>query len=296
MMDIKCGFVTLAGPPNAGKSTLLNRLLREPLAIVSPRPQTTWNVVRGILTESRGQVIFVDTPGLHDPRDDLGVHMVRAARGALSGVNLIYWLEDCRKNAKDSFLQIKEYLPDGVPSLLILNKVDLIPRSDLLPLIDHFARLNVFREIIPLSALSGENVDALLELTWRYLPEGSPLFPTDQLSDQPERVLIREFIREQVFLHTRQEIPYSSAVKIEEIHEESARKKIYIRATIYAERESQRGMLVGKGGVMIKRIGTAARRRVEKLLGRPVFLELRVKVRKKWRKNKASLREFGFTE
>lgn len=293
-MDTKCGFVTLAGPPNVGKSTLINRLLQEPLAIISPKPQTTWNVVRGILTTSSGQVVFVDTPGLHEPRDALGDHMVCVARRALSGVDLIYWMVDCRKGTQNSVQLIRELLPSSVPAFLLLNKIDTISRPALLPVIELFARLDIFREIIPLSALTGENVETLVSLTWGRLPAGPPLFPPDQLSDQPERVLIREFIREQVFLYTHQEIPYSSAVKIEGINERFGKKKIFISATIYTERESQRGMLVGKGGGMIKKIGSAARRRVEKLLGRPVYLELRVKVRRKWRRDQASLREFGF--
>jgi GTP-binding protein Era len=291
-MSTVCGFVSLVGEPNVGKSTLLNRLVGEPLAIVSPKPQTTWNVVRGILTAEKGQVIFVDTPGLHQPRDLCGAHLAAEAKRARAESDLVYWMADCRKGA----VVPPEFDPGivhSVPSFLVLNKVDLIEKPALLPLIDYFGKLGPFREVVPVSAKTGDNVERLLQATWSYLPGGPPLFPADQLSDQPERELVKEFIREQMYLFTQQEIPYASVVKIEEFREREDRRKLLIAAVIHVERESQKGIVVGKGGEMIKKIGTAARRRIEAFLGTPVYLDLRVKVRDKWRQNKDSLREFG---
>lgn len=294
-MNPVCGFVSLVGEPNVGKSTLLNRLVGEPLAIVSPKPQTTWNTVRGILTAAEGQVIFVDTPGLHEPQDLCGAHMVASAKRALNDSDLIYWMADCRRGASAP-PEIDPALVASVPSFLVLNKVDLIEKPALLPLIGYFAQLAPFREVVPVSAKTGANVARLLQSTWQYLPEGQPLFPADQLSDQPERDLVREYIREQMYLLTRQEIPYSSAVTIEEFQEREDRRKLLIAATIHVERDSQKGIVVGKRGEMIKKIGTAARGRIEAFLGRPVFLDLRVKVRDKWRRKEASLNEFGLGE
>ena len=293
-IETRSGFVSLAGEPNVGKSTLLNRLIGEDLAIISPKPQTTWQVVRGILTTERGQVIFVDTPGIHQSRDVLGSYMVTAARSANFDADLVFWMVDCRKDLDLSEQFFLEHLPTHSPAFLLLNKVDLIPRLHLLPLIERIQGRYPFKEIVPVSALKGENLDRLMELTWKYLPPGPLLFPSDQISDQPEREIVKEFIREQVFLLTHQEIPYSTAVMIEEMREQTERKKLYISAIVFVERKSQKGILVGKKGAMIKRIGTAARDRIENLLGVPVYLELRVKVRDEWRKKKSSLKEFGF--
>ena len=293
-IETRSGFVSLAGEPNVGKSTLLNRLIGEDLAIISPKPQTTWQVVRGILTTERGQVIFVDTPGIHQSRDVLGSYMVTAARSANFDADLVFWMVDCRKDLDLSEQFFLEHLPTRSPAFLLLNKVDLIPRLHLLPLIERIQGRYPFKEIVPVSALKGENLDRLMELTWKYLPPGPLLFPSDQISDQPEREIVKEFIREQVFLLTHQEIPYSTAVMIEEMREQTERKKLYISAIVFVERKSQKGILVGKKGAMIKRIGTAARDRIENLLGVPVYLELRVKVRDEWRKKKSSLKEFGF--
>lgn len=291
--DTRCGFVGVAGEPNVGKSTLLNRLIGEELAIVSPKPQTTWQVVRGILTAPAGQIIFIDTPGIHHSRDLLSTRMVADARSALFDADLNFWLIDCRDDpdrAAGYFAQ----LPRRIPAFLVINKVDLIPRERLLPLIERLRDRYPFREIVPVSALKNENLDRLLELTWRALPAGPLLFPPDQLSDQPEREIVKEFIREQVFLLTRQEVPYSTAVKIEEMREQPERKKLFIRALIVVERPQQRGIILGKGGAMIKRIGTAAREKIEGLLGVPVFLELKVLVREKWRQKAGVLKNLGF--
>ncbi len=289
----KCGFVGVAGEPNVGKSTLLNRLIGEKLAIVSPRPQTTWQVVRGILTRPDGQIIFVDTPGIHQARDPLSTRMVADARSALSEADLNYWLIDCRADPERA-AGFFSSLPRRIPTFLVINKVDLVPRGRLLPLIEQIRDCHPFREIVPVSALKNENIDRLLALTWKHLPVGPPLFPSDQLSDQPEREIVKEFIREQVFLLTRQEVPYSTAVKIEEMREQPERKKLFIRALVVVERPAQRAIVLGRGGAMIKRIGTAARKKIEGLLGVPVFLELKVLVREKWRQKTGALRDLGF--
>ncbi len=288
----RSGLVSLAGRPNVGKSTLLNRLVGAGLGIVSPKPQTTWTVVRGILTEPRGQAVFVDTPGLHRPLDTLGSLMVSAARRALDQSDLVFWLADCRAPAAETLAEAGRYLGKKVPALLLLNKVDLIAKPLLLPLIATAAASGLFREIVPVSALRGDNLDTLLDLAFRDLPPGEPLFPADQLSESPERDLMREFIREKVFLNTREEIPYASAVRIEFVKTEE--KRLLVGAVIFVEKESQKGILVGKGGEMIKRIGTQARIRIQGLVGMPVFLDLRVKVRKNWRTDPRSLSEFGY--
>ena len=292
--ETRSGFVSIAGEPNVGKSTLMNRLVGEDLAIISPKPQTTWQVIRGILTTPQGQIIFVDTPGIHQSRDVLGGYMVTAARSANFDADLVFWIVDCRKDIDLSEEIFSNHLPSTSPVFLLLNKVDLIPRTRLLPLIARIQGRYPFKEIVPISALKGENIDRLLELTWKYLPPGPLLFPADQISDQPEREIAKEFIREQVFILTHQEIPYSTAVMIEEMCERPGRKTIFISAVIFVERKSQKGILVGKKGAMIKKIGTAARSRIEGLLGIQVYLELRVKVRDEWRKKKSSLQEFGF--
>lgn len=291
--DLKCGFVGVAGEPNVGKSTLLNRLIGEDLAIVSPKPQTTWQVVRGILTSPAGQIIFIDTPGIHHARDPLSTRMVAAARSAIFDADLNFWLIDCRDDP-DRTAGFFSQLPRGIPAFLVINKVDLVPRGRLLPLIERLRDLYPFREIVPVSALKNDNLDRLLDLTWRSLPIGPLLFPPDQLSDQPEREIVKEFIREQVFLLTHQEVPYSTAVKIEEMREGPEQRKLFIRALVVVERPAQKAIVLGKGGAMIKRIGTEARKKIEGLLGVPVFLELRVLVRENWRRKTGALKDLGF--
>ncbi|MDP8236218.1 MAG: GTPase Era [Candidatus Erginobacter occultus] len=289
----RCGFVGVAGEPNVGKSTLVNRLLGEDLAIVSPKPQTTWQVVRGILTGPAGQIIFIDTPGIHHSWDRFSNRMVADARSALFDADLNFWLIDCRDDPVRAAVFFSQ-LPRRVPAFLLINKVDLIPRKRLLPLIERLRDRYPFQEIIPISALKNENLNRLLELTWASLPEGPILFPPDQLSDQPEREIVKEFIREQVFLLTHQEVPYSTAVMIEEMREGPDRRKVFIRGLIIVERPAQRAIILGKGGAMIKRIGTAARKKIEGLIGVPVFLELQVLVRENWRRKTGALKDLGF--
>lgn len=264
------------------------------MGIVSPKPQTTWRVVRGIVSAPLGQIIFVDTPGIHHSRDSLGRYMVSSAREALFGADLNIWMVDCRQNPLEAEENFGANLPEDVPAILAINKVDLIPRTQLLPLIAEYSRLYPFREIIPLSALKGQNTDRLLDVIWNYLPGGPPLFPEDQLSDRPEREIVQEFIREKVFLLTHQEIPYSTAVTVESWKERGEGKKILISAVITVERTSQKKIVIGKKGAMIKKIGIEARRLIESFLAVPVFLQLHVRVRGEWRRKKSKLRDLGF--
>lgn len=289
----RAGFVSLLGRPNVGKSTLLNRLMGEKLAPVSPRPQTTWGNIKGIYNGEGVQIAFVDTPGLHDPRDGLGRYMVRSALASLEDADLAYWMVEpappCEREGGIS-RRIEEA---GVPTLVLINKIDTIPKESLLPVMQAYTRLLPKGETIPISALHGEGIEALLERTVELLPESPLLFPADILTDQYERFVVRDFIREKVFRLTQEEIPYSSAVKIEEMKERE-KGPLYVKATIFVERESQKAILVGKKGAMVKRIGQTARREIENFLDCRVYLELRIGVRKKWRKDPASLREFGY--
>ncbi len=289
----KSGYVSIAGSPNVGKSTLVNRLVGNKLSIVTPRPQTTRKTIRGILTTDNAQIIFMDTAGLHKPQDPLGEYMVRTARKTFLEANIIYLMvETYQPQAKE--MQIIEELKQMKKTLfLVINKVDAVPKSSILPVMDTYQRLMDFSEIVPISALNGDNVDRLLELTIDYLPEGPCYYPPDITSDQIEREFIAEFIREKIFLNTFQEIPYSCAVIIDDMKEREG-GGAFIRAVIYVEKDSQKGIIIGRGGDMIKKIGEQARRDIENFLGYQVYVELMVKVEKKWRKEIRALRKLGY--
>jgi len=290
---MKFGFVAIIGRPNVGKSTLLNRLVGQKLAIVTPKPQTTRDPIRGILTTADAQIVFIDTPGLHTPRDLLGRHMVRGARRSFGEADLVYLMVE-PAHAGDEDQEAIALLRDcKAPVFLLINKVDTVSRQEILPVIDSYRRLLPFKEIIPISALGGESVELLMAKTLEQLPEGEKIFPDDLLSDQPTRFAVGEMIREKVFSFTHQEIPYGTAVRMEGM-EERDDGIVVVRATIIAERESQKGMLVGKAGSMIKRIGSAARRDIEAFLGKKVFLDLRVKVIKDWKKDELRLKKLGY--
>jgi GTPase len=291
--DFKAGYISLAGLPNVGKSTLMNRIIGSKLSIVTPKPQTTRGVVRGILTTDAAQMIFFDTAGIHRPHDRLGERMVESARATFRDADIIYLLsEACEPSAVQIELtqQVREL---NKPTFLIINKVDLVAKDTLLPLIERFSHLMDFKEIVPISALQGDNVDELVALTMCCLPKSPAYYPEDIMSDQIERDFIAEFIREQVFKNTREEIPYSSAVMIDEM-QERAGGGAYIRATVYVEKDSQKAIMLGSRGSMIKKIGTDARRAIELFMGYKVFLELFVKVEKKWRDDPKALRRLGF--
>jgi GTPase len=294
-MTSRSGFVSLVGRPNAGKSTLLNRLVGEKLSIVSPRPQTTRNRITGIKNLPGAQVIFVDTPGLHQAEGKLGDFMLRTARRAIEDVDLVCLVVDAAAGDGPDEIVLEPLRAYSGPAFCVLNKADRVrPRSRMLPIIETWRQSYPFAEIVPISATEGTYCDQLLKLIVQSLPEHPPFFPADATSDQPETFYVAEMIREKVFHLTRQEVPYAVAVRVEELTERENPVCLYIRATVFVEQESQKGILIGKGGAMLKQIGTAARRELESFFGIKVFLESTVEVRRHWRRDERALREFGF--
>lgn len=290
----KSGFVALIGRPNAGKSTLLNKMIGRKIAIISDKPQTTRNKIVGVLTEAQFQVVFLDTPGIHKPLDQLGKIMVSTALTTLREVDVIYYLVDASVPFGSGEAFIMERLSKvDTPIFLLLNKIDRLKKPDLLPLIDVYRRKREWTGIVPISALTGENMGSLLDSTVAYLPEGPQYYPSDMLTDQPERILVAELIREKILWATREEIPYSVAVTVEMMEQRSAHL-LYIGATIFVERSSQKAIIIGKNGEMLKTIGTLARGELEGLLGNKVFLELWVKVKTNWRNSKRSIHALGY--
>jgi GTP-binding protein Era len=291
----RAGFVSLLGRPNAGKSTLLNRLVGQKLAIVSPRPQTTRNRITGILHRPDAQVVFVDTPGLHTGGGKLGEFMLRTAQRAVEGVDAVCLVVDATERSAPDDLVLAPLRDYGGPTVCALNKVDLVrPKAALLPILERWRAAHPFQELVPISAADGTNCDRLLEVLVDALPVHPPFFPADATSDQPETFWVAEVVREQIFHFTHQEVPYAAAVRVEELTERQDPERLYIRASIFVEHDSQKGILIGKGGAMLKRIGTAARRELEAFFGVPVFLDVQVHVRHNWRKDERALREFGF--
>ncbi len=291
----KAGYVAVAGAPNVGKSTLMNRLVGSQLSIVTPKPQTTRSVVRGILSTENAQIIFFDTAGIHRPQDSLGEYMVDAAERSFQDADIVYAIVECALPGERERELLNRISPCGITTFLIINKVDRIKdKKELLPVIAAYRDIMLFDEIIPVSALSGENTDSLLECTVSALPEAPPYYPEDIVSDQIERDFIGEIIREQLFLRTKQEIPYSSAVVIDDMKERGSGKGAFIQASVYVEKESQKAIIIGSRGTMIRDIGRASRERIEQFLGYRVYLDLQVKVEKKWRDSPASLRKLGY--
>ncbi len=292
----KSGFVTIVGRPNVGKSTMLNRLLGQKVAIVSNKPQTTRNKITGVYSTELGQIIFLDTPGIHKPKSKLGKIMNSTALNTLAEVDLILYLIDVTAEfgAGEEFIlnQLNEV---KTPVFLILNKIDLVHPDQLLPLIDQYKERFNFAEIIPISALQGNNVDHLLEVVFRYLPNGPIYYPVNQISDQPEKNIIAELVREKVLELTEEEIPHSIAVMIEDF-EKRENNLIYVRVIIFTERESQKPIIIGKNGSLLKEVGKRARYEIENLLGTKIYLDLWVKVKKDWRNNDIMLKNFGFSE
>lgn len=292
--DLKSGFISLVGRPNVGKSTLLNVLLGEKVAIISEKPQTTRNKILGILTMPDAQMVFIDTPGIHKPMHKMNEFMVRTALATYNEVDVILMIAEATQQPGGGDRFIIDTLKDvKTPVFLLLNKIDLIEKETLLPLMREYGRLFPFAEIIPVSALHND-VGGLLEAILKRLPPGPKYFPDEQLTDQPERFVVSELIREKIFELTKEEIPYSTAVVIEEMKEEPDITRI--TAVIYVERDSQKGILIGKGGAMLKRIGTLARGEAENLLGTRIFLQLWVKVKKGWRENEQMLRNLGLVQ
>ena len=291
----RAGFVSLIGRPNAGKSTLLNRLVGEKLSIVSPRPQTTRNRITGIKNLPGTQIIFVDTPGLQATGGKLGEFMRKTAARAVEDVDLVCLVVDAAENAAPDPAALAVLSAHRGPAFCVLNKVDrLEPKSRLLPLIEAWRGAHAFGEILPVSAVDGTNCDRLLESGVGILPVHPPYFPEDAMTDQPETFYVAEVIREKIFHLTHQEVPYAVAVRVEELTERERPPCLYIRASIFVEQDSQRGILIGRGGAMLKRVGSVARRDLERFFGIKVFLALTVGVRRNWRKDERALREFGF--
>lgn len=301
---MRAGFVAIAGRPNVGKSTLLNRILGEHVAIVSPRPQTTRTRILGVHHAPEAQIAFFDTPGLHRAAGVLNRRLVEVALRTLAEVDAVLLLVEAGTGpggevevGEVTRWVIEEVARAGKPVVLGVNKMDRAPRPSLLPVIAAYQDLHPWAEVVPFSALTGENVDLLLQALARHLPQvEAPPFPPDVLTDQAERTLAAEYVREQVMLLTRQEIPYAAHVEVEAFDESERRQGgglVRIAAAVLVERESQKGIVIGKRGAMLKRVGSAARRRLERLLGCKVFLELAVRVDQRWSERPAALRKLG---
>ncbi len=308
----RSGFAALIGRPNVGKSTLLNYLAGEKLAIVSPKPQTTRNRIMGVVSRPEGQVAFIDTPGIHKGKGELNRYMVEVALGAAGEVDLILFLITAPEKPTETPTVdplnreiLERVKAKKKPILLVINKIDRIPRQFLLPLIDLYRQEFPFAEIVPISAKEGDGIDHLFQIVLGHLPEGPPLFDEDVLTDQAERTLVAEYVREQIIRHTQQEIPYSSAVVVD-LFDEAERDPrhppkpgglaglVRIMATIHVERDSQKAILIGKRGQMLKAIGTDARKAIERLLGTHVYLDLRVAVEPRWSERREGLRKLGY--
>lgn len=292
----KSGFVALIGRPNVGKSTLLNHVLGRKVAIMSDKPQTTRNQIRGVYTTDTEQVVFLDTPGIHKPKSRLGDWMVKSARDTFAEVDVILFLVDAKEGMGGGDRYIMEQL-EGIrtPVFLVVNKIDQVHPDQLLPLIDSYRKRFQFQEVVPISALQGNNTSTLLKLIVKELPEGPAYYPSEHVTDHPEQFVIGELIREKVLHLTREEVPHSVAVVVEEMEQEEE-NQIYVRATIYTERPSQKGILIGKQGGMLKEVGRRAREEIQGLLGSRVYLDLWVKVKRDWRNEALMLKEFGYRD
>lgn len=293
MAKFRSGFITIVGRPNAGKSTLMNTILQQKIAIVSDKPQTTQNKIRGFYTDDTAQLIFIDTPGIHKPKHKLGEFMNEAAKSALNGVDLVFYIVDAGAEFGRGEDYIIAALPKDIPVFLLLNKIDLMEKEKLLAVIALYSKKFDFAEIIPVSALTGDHLDDLLKTAIPYLPEGPCYYPEDMVTDQPERAIMAEIIREKVLECTGEEVPHAVAVEMLEVKERPD-GMVYASAVIYTERDSQKGILIGKNGAMLKRIGQKARMEMERALGSKFYLELWVKVKKDWRNKEVHLRNFGF--
>lgn len=291
----KSGFAALIGRPNVGKSTLLNKILGQKIAIMSDKPQTTRNRIHGVYTEERGQIVFIDTPGIHKPKHRLGDFMSKIAQTTLREVDVVLFLVDAKegKGLGDQYI-IERLKNVNTPVFLIINKIDEIHPDEILPIIESYRQLLTFTEVIPVSALNGSNVPVLLEQVFHYLEEGPQYYPADQVTDHPERFLMSEMIREKLLHLTMEEVPHSIAVDIEQIKHRDHTDTVYVSAVIVVERTSQKGIIIGKQGKMLREVGKLAREDIQKILGSKIYLELYVKVEKDWRNKPKYLREFGY--
>ena len=298
--EFRAAYVAIIGRPNVGKSTLMNRLLQQKLSIVSPRPQTTWHRILGIRNLPQAQLLFLDTPGMHKSDAVFNQGLVRSARRAMADADIILWLLDASRpeDPDDQLIleQLREGKPTRAPVILALNKVDRVEKPLLLPMIDRWRETYPFAEIVPISATQGDNVERLESMLVQYAPVGRPFYPPEELSDRPERFFIAESIRERVFALLHQELPYAVAVQVEAVRAREGRDLTDVEATIYVEKDSQKAIVIGAGGQMLKKIGALARPEIEAMLETRVFLRLWVKVLEGWRTDQAALKRFGYQE
>jgi GTP-binding protein Era len=295
--EFKSGFISIIGRPNVGKSTFMNKVLGQKVAIMSDKPQTTRNKVQGVYTNEHSQMIFIDTPGIHKPKHQLGEHMMRVARNTLRETEVILFII----NAAEEIGRGDEYIIEmlkhtDTPTILVLNKIDLVHPDDLMKQIDVYKDKLSFSDIVPISALQGNNIERLLGVIEGHLPEGPMYYPEDRITDHPEHFIVGELIREKALHLTSQEIPHAIGVEVERMKAEGDGEKVHVQATIYVERDSQKGMVIGKGGKMLKEIGKRARLDIENLLGSKVYLELWVKVQKDWRNKSSFIRNLGYRD
>ncbi|MGX7144484.1 GTPase Era [Facklamia languida] len=290
----KSGFVTLIGRPNVGKSTLMNQIIGQKIAIMSDKAQTTRNKIQGVYTRPDAQIVFMDTPGVHKPKHALGDFMVKTAYSAIQGVDAVLVLVNAAEKMGPGDRFVLDRVRDlKIPVCLVVNKIDLIDKTQLLPIIDQYTQEYPFDEVFPISALTGESVDRLLERLVELMPQGPQYYPADQVVDHPEYFLVSELIREQVLFRTREEVPHSVAVSVQSM-QKNEEDEVEVLATIIVERKSQKGILIGAQGKMIKEIKRGAKREIEALLGSKVYLDLWVKVQKNWRDRQSQLNDFGY--
>lgn len=291
--DYKAGYAAIIGRPNVGKSTLMNCLIGQKIAITSNKPQTTRNRIQTVYTSDEGQIVFLDTPGIHKARNRLGEYMIKTVNFVLKDVDVVLWLVEASEYIGPSDRQIAEKLREiDLPVILVINKIDTVKRDDLFKIIDVYRGLCDFAEVVPVSALKADNVDTLTEQIFKYLPYGMPFFDEDTVTDQPERQITAELIREKALRCLDEEVPHGIAVTIERMKEE--KDIVHIDATVICERESHKGIIIGKQGQMLKKIGQAARYEIERMLDKKVNLKLWVKVRKDWRDSDILLKNFGY--
>ncbi len=296
-MNTKSGFVTLIGRPNVGKSTLMNQLIGQKIAITSDKPQTTRNRIQTVLTEEEGQIIFLDTPGIHQAKNKLGQFMVNIAERTINEVDVILWLvEPSTFIGAGEQLIIEKLKKSKTPVILVINKIDTVKKEEILTFIDAYRKCMEFTEIVPVSALKGENKKQLIDVIFKYLPEGPMFYDEDTITDQPERQIVSELIREKALRLLNDEIPHGIAVSIDQMKERPNGSMIDISATIICERDSHKGIIIGKQGAMLKKIGMQARKEIENLLDTKIYLQLWVKVKKEWRDSDFLIKNYGYRE
>lgn len=292
----KSGFVSIIGRPNVGKSTLLNRIVGQKVAIMSDVPQTTRNKIQGVVTSDDSQIVFIDTPGIHKPQTRLNDFMLKSAYSAFNEVDLVLFMVNAaeKRGAGDNFI-LEKLKNLRTPKFLVINKIDQVKPEELLKIIMDYTSDNEFNEVIPISAIQGNNVDEMMVTIKKYMPEGPQFYPDDQVTDHPEYFVVSEFIREKILQLTKEEVPHSVAVVVESMLRNED-DKVHVHATIIVDRTSQKGIIIGKGGKMLKEIGVRARRDIEAMLGDKIYLELWVKVQKDWRDKQSYLQDYGYRQ